>query len=496
MKKWLWRVAIIGVLSLCGCGQTNKEAVVGSETSQVAEKRAENTEFDNNKQETVNKGTQSSIEVEPDIEEQPNAQEEQKNVVDVASQASLTMDDVEILAGNPNLTLADLTAYKGLQQSSLITADYKQYYYDFTHEDKSYRLEFRSGEDDELQFARLVDMETMLNIDIRTGKVEHLLNNTVAMEDYLTCELPEGVTASGYDLYQGHFGGEELVKNGENCGGIYILDGSRVKPVFSGETLLNIANYDNNIYHEESEILMNYDIPALLTRATIEEADGTLKEYYSIYFAKESEPYCYNIRLRTDMFTQEEVLVLAASVKFADRAFVTKDFKFADVSNLEFFFCSGAGGWWTQMYIHEDGSFDGYYIDSNWGITGEDHPNGQVSYSEFCGNFTEPVWVDDYTYQVQIDSIEYPKGKGSEIIDGVLYDYGTAYGLQGGENFYIYQPGKKYQELPEDFRLWVNEEYRWAWDGDIEAADAILPFYGFFNVEQGCGFYSYEKKSE
>lgn len=173
----------------------------------------------------------------------------------------------------------------------------------------------------------------------------------------------------------------------------------------------------------------------------------------------------------------------------------SQDFSYADLSNTEFFFCSGAGGWWSEMHIHEDGTFDGYYVDSNWGITGEEHPNGQVSYSEFYGNFTEPTQVDDYTYQVKIDSIEYPKGKGSEIIDGVLYDYGEAYGLQGGENFYIYLPGKKYQELPEDFRLWVNGHYHWAWDGDPEAEDAVLPFYGFFNVEQGCGFYSYEKES-
>lgn len=101
--------------------------------------------------------------------------------------------------------------------------------------------------------------------------------------------------------------------------------------------------------------------------------------------------------------------------------------------------------------------------------------------------------MDEYTYQVQIDSIEYPKGKGSEIIDGVLYDYGEAYGLQGGENFCFYLPGKKYQDLPEDFRLWVNGELRWTWKGDIESDETVLPFYGFFNMEQGCGFYSYEE---
>ncbi len=492
MKKWLWRVALIGVLSLCGCGQIKKEEI---ETTEVAEHKEENSELDG-RQEKVNEEMSSKEEVQSGVETQSNTKEEQKDALEITvqtSQANLTMEQIEILSQKLLLTTQDLLVYEGLQQSSLTATDYKQYYYDFTHEDKPYRLEFCSGADDKLQFVRLVDMESMLNIDIRTSNVEHLLNNTVTMADYLTCDLPAGVTASGYDLYQGHFGGEILVKNSEPCGGIYILDGSRVKPGFSGNELLNVANYENNIYHEEFESLSLSGVPALLTLMTVEEENGTEAQYYSIYFAKEFEFYCYNIRLQTDMFTREEVVNVANSVVFGSRAFGDSEFTFADVSNLEFFFCSGAGGWWTQMYIHEDGTFDGYYVDSNWGITDEDYPNGQVSYSEFYGSFTELAQVDDYTYQVRIDSIEYPKGKGSEIIDGVLYDYGEAYGLQGGENFYIYLPGKRYQELPEDFRLWVNGHYHWAWNGDIEAADAILPFYGFFNVEQGCGFYSYEK---
>lgn len=243
-------------------------------------------------------------------------------------EASLTMEQIEMLSQKPILATQDLLVYEGLQQTSLSAVDYKQYYYNFTHENKPYRLEFRSGADDKLQFVRLVDMESMLNIDIRTGNVEHLLNNTVTMADYLTYDLPEGVTASDYDLYQGHFGGEMLLKNGEPCGGIYILDGSRVKPGFSGDELLNVANYENNIFHEEAESLSLSGVPALLTLMTVEEEAGTEVQYYSIYFAKESGFYCYNIRLRADMFTKDEVLNVANSVVFESRAFAVNDRKF------------------------------------------------------------------------------------------------------------------------------------------------------------------------
>ncbi len=75
-------------------------------------------------------------------------------------QADLIMEQVERLAEKPNLTLIDLLAYEGLQQSSLTAVDYKQYYYDFTYENNSYRLEFRSDQQEELQFVRLAEMDS------------------------------------------------------------------------------------------------------------------------------------------------------------------------------------------------------------------------------------------------------------------------------------------------------------------------------------------------
>ena len=52
-----------------------------------------------------------------------------------------------------------------------------------------------------------------------------------------------------------------------------------------------------------------------------EDDNGVTTEYYSVYFAEESCYYCYNIRLRTDLFSKEEVLEIVNSVTFSDRAF-------------------------------------------------------------------------------------------------------------------------------------------------------------------------------
>lgn len=234
----------------------------------------------------------------------------------------LTMDKIKLLAEKEELSLQDLLVWEGLQESSLSGTSEKHYYYTFLEENKEYRLDFSTRQDGQLGFVRLVDMQTMLSIDIRTGNIEHLLCNEVLMEDYLTFAFPEGILVEDYDLYAGHFGGCSLTLVGENgtmpCGGIYILNGDRVSPsIVSGE-MLAVAHYDNNIYHSEEERLSIEQCPALLTLMSVEEENGESTQYYSVYFAQESDFYCYNLRLRADLFTKEEVIEIAQTVQFAD----------------------------------------------------------------------------------------------------------------------------------------------------------------------------------
>ena len=162
-----------------------------------------------------------------------------------------------------------------------------------------------------------------------------------------------------------------------------------------------------------------------------------------------------------------------------------QDFSFADVADREFYFSSGAGGWYTVLYIQEDGSFDGHYQDSDMGDIGEGYPNGTIYYSEFSGSFTEPERVDDWTYRFQIEEINYPLGSGDEIKDGIHYCYTTAYGLDGAEDLYLYLPGTELAGLPEGYRSWVGYYNL----NDVQ--ETVLPFYGLYNEAMEEGFSSY-----
>ena len=52
-------------------------------------------------------------------------------------------------------------------------------------------------------------------------------------------------------------------------------------------------------------------------------------------------------------------------------------FTYADLTGMEFYFSSGAGGWATVMTIDADGTFSGNFHDSDMGTTGEGYPYGK-----------------------------------------------------------------------------------------------------------------------
>lgn len=164
-----------------------------------------------------------------------------------------------------------------------------------------------------------------------------------------------------------------------------------------------------------------------------------------------------------------------------------EEFSFAEVSNREFWFGSGAGAWCTVLHIHEDGTFDGEYHDSDMGDIGGENPNGVMYLSNFTGKFMQPEKVNDYTYSFQIESLKLEQEPNTEEIkEGIRYIYSEPYGLDKAERILLYLPGAPLEELPEGFRSWVGYH-------DLSAAtDTELTFYGLYNETPGYGFSSYE----
>ena len=167
-----------------------------------------------------------------------------------------------------------------------------------------------------------------------------------------------------------------------------------------------------------------------------------------------------------------------------DAAQTGADPLFSQLKDLEFYFSSGPGGWRTILHIDGYGSFSGTYSDSDMG-SGENGIHRIQMRCDFSGQFTQPVRVDDYTYSLRIDHIEYEKEAGTEeVIDGTHYYYTDPYGLEDAEDILIYLPGAPLGQLPQEFRSWV---------GYSENTRDELPFYALNNAVHQQGFSSYDR---
>ena len=162
-------------------------------------------------------------------------------------------------------------------------------------------------------------------------------------------------------------------------------------------------------------------------------------------------------------------------------------FSFEDLSEYTFEFCSGAGGWATELIIEKDGSFSFNYHDSEMGVTEDEYPNGMCFVSVGTGHFSDLKQIDEFTYEMKLKDISYEQEIGyEEITDGVLYSYTSCYGLDESDIFRILLPETKVEGLSDDVKMWVMYS--------IEDKDELdIPV--IVNAANENAFYSYERLS-
>lgn len=233
-------------------------------------------------------------------------------------QYEITMDEVKKLSTKKDLSLTDLYAYSGRKETEQGFA-----YYAFSYDGVEYTLDIYTTEQGELEGVRLVRRSDYLSIDIRNGNIDHLLTSDVSVADYLTVELPQGMSVGEYDMYMPDFGGSRIdteeTKNEEiPCGKIRLMHGDTL--VFADGKLTDIAFNDNNLYAVTKESISDLPAPCLFMELT--EDSDTETEWWAAYFAKEGvSDIGYLVQLKKDCFTKEEALDVVKSVQFAERAF-------------------------------------------------------------------------------------------------------------------------------------------------------------------------------
>lgn len=159
-----------------------------------------------------------------------------------------------------------------------------------------------------------------------------------------------------------------------------------------------------------------------------------------------------------------------------------------------YMFCSGAGGWSTDLCLEADGSFTGQYHDADMGVTDpERFPQGTWYICNFSGQFTRPVKIDETTWSMEIASLEleHPDDESEEYADGRRYIYTSPYGLENAEEILIYLPDTPADSLSEDVLWAARGPYNWR-----ATAEGTLGLTILYNVSQGHGFAEYYFQTE
>lgn len=147
-------------------------------------------------------------------------------------------------------------------------------------------------------------------------------------------------------------------------------------------------------------------------------------------------------------------------------------------------FCSGVGGWNTELRLNADGSFTGYYSDTDMGApelegTGCD---ALVYYCDFSGRLSALTQISEWEYLATVDVLDEGAPDGEMYVeDGILYCAARCYGLWPGASLRLYTAGAPRTALAAGFLDWLScRGMQTDWDE--------LPDPGIYNVTNDCGF--------
>lgn len=169
---------------------------------------------------------------------------------------------------------------------------------------------------------------------------------------------------------------------------------------------------------------------------------------------------------------------------------------------LELHFCSGAGGWSTELLLNPDGSFEGVHHDSDMGDIDTDYPNGTLYICRFHGSFGQIHQVSNASWSLRLEELTLDTGHpiGEEWIeDGVHYISVHPYGLDNANraltDFLFYTPeATGHAPGTELYGLYETEFWSWwPFRHAFSNADDTLGCYGLRSLETEYGFFSWDE---
>ncbi len=321
MKKKLITLILFAVM-LAGCGSDEKTGIDGSGAETQSVQQSE-VQTENNAQETFIVPETKMQETEETMEEPQFTLEDVQTLA--AKKSALTLEDFA-----PYMNISGVNKPGGLSEILEFTYDGVDMCLRVTASSKSGIVVHYDGELDGAVLFRkdFLELDTQQKqytyqgscADIRAGELEHILNGTVAMEDYMTIILPEGLRQSIFKFWLGSRGGVTLLRAGEEedektiyntgihgeercAGGIEVWGSGEL-----GQQLETV---------KELETYTIGDVE--LWRGIVQTEQG--KTWYLAYTVKEGCSISYCFYLNGEEYTEEVFLAATETIEFQENSF-------------------------------------------------------------------------------------------------------------------------------------------------------------------------------
>ena len=119
-----------------------------------------------------------------------------------------------------------------------------------------------------------------------------------------------------------------------------------------------------------------------------------------------------------------------------------------------YIFCSGAGGWMTELTLLPNGLFFGNYHDSDMGDDDVSYPNGTQYFCDFSGRLDDWQPANSYSDTLTLTALS-PYEAKDHVQDGIRYIAAEPYGLENSPNFVLYSPDTPMDVLTDDCLSWL-----------------------------------------
>ena len=158
------------------------------------------------------------------------------------------------------------------------------------------------------------------------------------------------------------------------------------------------------------------------------------------------------------------------------------EFELPFEDSLDFYLGTEDGTFANSITVKQDGSFYGSYYNLDKTLTGENHQNGTYYWNEYWGNFTDILWLDEFTFSMKMTYLATEHDNGVERLEDDSFKSITTLDMTGvtkDAEYILFMPNTPIHMLPENFSELINK--------DLSNQDS-LDMYALYDTENQIVF--------